>query len=456
MFSKTPSAVAVGAALIFAFSADVMAADSAELQKIHNEIQQLKENYEARIQSLEARLKSAEYLAVKADDKAIQVASVQVSGAPSGANSFNPAISLVLSGTYSNLTQDPANYRITGYVPSVDIGPGKRGFSLAESELGVYANIDPDFYGGLNFAMHPDNTASVEEAFVQTIGLKKGLTIKAGRYFSGIGYLNEQHAHVWDFVDNPLAYQAFLGTQLGEDGLQVKWLAPTDTYLELGAEIGRGRSFPGSDRDKNGAGASAIFAHAGGDAGVSQSWRVGLSLLQTSPQNRQYSDVDAAGDTVKNAFTGNSRLWVADFVWKYAPNGDPSYSNFKLQGEYLRRREEGNLAYNVDVLPVTSNYASTQSGWYVQGVYQFVPHWRVGLRTERLSSGGTDYGVNNANLLRPDYSPTKNSVMVDYSPSEFSRLRLQFAQDKSRQGVADNQVFLQYIMSLGAHGAHLY
>ena len=42
MFSKTPSAVAVGAALIFAFSADVMAADSAELQKIHNEIQQLK------------------------------------------------------------------------------------------------------------------------------------------------------------------------------------------------------------------------------------------------------------------------------------------------------------------------------------------------------------------------------------------------------------------------------
>lgn len=456
MFSKTPSAVAVGAALIFAFSADVMAADSAELQKIHNEIQQLKENYEARIQSLEARLKAAESLAVKADDKASQVASAPVSGAPSGANSFNPAISLVLSGTYSNLTQDPANYRITGYVPSGDIGPGKRGFSLAESELGVYANIDPDFYGGLNFAMHPDNTASVEEAFVQTIGLKKGLTIKAGRYFSSIGYLNEQHAHVWDFVDNPLAYQAFLGTQLGEDGLQVKWLAPTDTYLELGAEIGRGRSFPGSDRDKNGAGASAIFAHAGGDAGVSQSWRVGLSLLQTSPQNRQYSDVDAAGDTVKNAFTGNSRLWVADFVWKYAPNGDPSYSNFKLQGEYLRRREEGNLAYNVDVLPVTSSYASAQSGWYVQGIYQFVPHWRVGLRTERLSSGGTDYGVNNANLLRPDYSPTKNSVMVDYSPSEFSRLRLQFAQDKSRQGVADNQVFLQYIMSLGAHGAHLY
>jgi hypothetical protein len=31
---------------------------------------------------------------------------------------------------------------------------------------------------------------------------------------------------------------------------------------------------------------------------------------------------------------------------------------------------------------------------------------------------------------------------------------LQFAQDKSMQGVTDNQFTLQYIMSLGAHGAH--
>lgn len=455
MFKKTP--LAVGTALMLTFSAVAMAADTAELQQIHNEIQQLKENYEARIQSLEARLKQAEALAVKADEKASQVAAAPVSILATGANAFNPAISLILSGTYSNLSQDPANYRVTGYVPSGEIGPGQRGFSLAESELGIYANIDPDFYGGLNFAMHPDNTASVEEAFVQTVGLAKGLTIKAGRYFSGIGYLNEKHAHVWDFVDNPLAYQVFLGTQLGEDGLQLKWLAPTDTYLELGAETGRGRNFPGSSRDKNGAGASALFAHVGGDAGVSQSWRAGLSLLQTSPQNRQYSDVDATGASVNNAFTGNSRLWIADFVWKYAPNGDPTYTNFILQGEYLRRREEGNLTYNVDAAaPAISSYASAQSGWYVQGVYQFRPHWRVGLRTERLSSGGVDYADNNVNLLRPDYSPTKNSLMLDYSPSEFSRVRLQFAQDKSRQGLPDNQVLLQYLMSLGAHGAHQY
>ena len=46
--------------------------------------------------------------------------------------------------------------------------------------------------------------------------------------------------------------------------------------------------------------------------------------------------------------------------------------------------------------------------------------------------------------------------MIDWSPSEFSRLRLQYNQDKTQQGLDDHQVFLQGIFSLGTHGAHKY
>jgi hypothetical protein len=46
--------------------------------------------------------------------------------------------------------------------------------------------------------------------------------------------------------------------------------------------------------------------------------------------------------------------------------------------------------------------------------------------------------------------------MFDYSSSEFSRFRMQLARDQSRPGIVDNQIFLQYIMSLGAHGAHTF
>jgi hypothetical protein len=44
--------------------------------------------------------------------------------------------------------------------------------------------------------------------------------------------------------------------------------------------------------------------------------------------------------------------------------------------------------------------------------------------------------------------------MLDYSPSEFSRFRLQLAQDRSMRSVKDDTVILQYVHSLGAHGAH--
>jgi len=46
----------------------------------------------------------------------------------------------------------------------------------------------------------------------------------------------------------------FLGGQYANDGLQVKWIAPIDQFLEFGAEIGNGDSFPGSARNKKASG----------------------------------------------------------------------------------------------------------------------------------------------------------------------------------------------------------
>ncbi|UUZ54612.1 hypothetical protein LP419_00290 [Massilia sp. H-1] len=161
----------------------------------------------------------------------------------SASNTFNPDISLVLGGTYARLSQDPASYRIGGFMPQGgEVGPGARSFNLGESELTFAANIDPMFSGRLTFALDGEDGVGVEEAFVQTRALSNGVNARAGRFLSSIGYLNSQHAHTWDFVDAPLAYQVFFGGQYKTDGLQAKWLAPTDTFIELGAEAGNGRA----------------------------------------------------------------------------------------------------------------------------------------------------------------------------------------------------------------------
>jgi hypothetical protein len=457
MLKKTVLMTAL--AVAFGVPLAASAADDRELAQIRDQIRQLKESYETRIQALEKRLQEAETRPPTAQQS--QPAATLASGAPASASAFNPAVSLILDGTYANLSQDPAKYRLQGFLPSGNVGPGKRGFSLGESELVLSANIDPHFAGWATLALAPDNSISVEEAFFQTLGLSNGINVKAGRFMSAIGYLNSQHAHAWDFVDAPLAYQAFLGGQYKPDGVQIKWLAPTEQFLELGLEAGSA-PFPGNDRNKNGIGSTTVFAHVGDDIGESASWRAGLSYLKTSATDRTYSDIDHTGFiSVTNAFSGNTDVWIADAVYKWAPNGNPIVTNFKLQGEYFRRKENGTLTY--DTLrqssgSTTGNYASAQSGWYLQGVYQFMPKWRTGLRYDKLYSGTQDIGgLNPADFTRlASYNPSRSTLMVDYSPSEFSRFRLQFARDQSRPEATDNQIFLQYIMSLGAHGAHTF
>ena len=462
MFRTNIMAAAIAAA--FAMPGAAFAADDAEIGRIREEIKSMKDDYESRIRALEDRLQKAEteQKTAPASPPVAARAPMPAQSAPASANSFNPAISLILGGQYSNLQRDPDTWQIGGFIPGGDeTGPGSRSFNLGESELTVSASIDPYFSGYFVLAATAENEVEVEEGYVQNTGSLPGLSIKVGRMLSGFGYLNEIHAHAWDFVDTPLVHQAFFGGQLKEDGIQARWLAPTPIFAEIGLETGRGSNFPGTDTNKNGMNSGMIFAHIGDDVGISNSYRFGGSYRVTKAQDRSYDDADSLGNPVTDAFTGDSRIWGLDFVWKWAPNGNTVERNFKFQAEYMHRKEDGELAFDTTGAGLSDAYRSTQSGWYVQGAYQFVPRWRVGLRYEELDSGQVNIGlVDNGILSAADFpalaenDPKRSTAMVDFSPSEFSRLRLQFARDEARFNEPDNQVFLQYIMSLGTHGAH--
>jgi hypothetical protein len=458
---RTPLITALAAALSFAFP--VHAANDGDIAQIRDQLKQMKDAYEQRISALEKRLAQAETTADKADANASQAQTSvqQASQRQTSASGFNPEISLILSGNYTNLSKAPSQRRLQGFVPSNgEKMPEGRSFNLGESELALSANVDHLFRGNFRLAIAPDNTIGVEEATIQTLGLGQGFNLKAGRFLSGVGYLNELHPHEWDFSDAPLSYQAFFGNALGMDGAQVRWLAPTETFFELGVEAARSRNFPATDdkNNRNGLMSASLFAHVGSDVGVSNSWRGGLSYFATKPENRSYDD---PLNSLKNSFSGNSKMWIADFLWKWAPNGNASQQNLKLQGEYFNRAEDGTLIYDTENTPQSGSYSNRQSGFYTQAVYQFMPRWRIGYRYDQLNSGSASFGLVNSGALSAadfplleNYKPKRNTVMMDWNPSEFSRVRLQFAQDKTRPDATDNQVWLQYIVSLGAHGAH--
>jgi hypothetical protein len=433
------------------YAADDVAALRAELD-------QLKADYAARVSALESRISQLESPALVPTPPPEPPGG----GARGGASAFNPAISMILAGNYANLSQDPQSYRIAGFIPNDGkTGPGERSFNLGESELTVAANVDPYFFANVTASVSSDNEIEIEEAYFRTLALREGFTMKGGRFFSGLGYLNEIHAHAWDFVDQPLVYQAFFGGQLAQDGLQVKWLAPTDTFIELGAEAGNGGAFPGTHRNRNGLNGTTLFTHIGGDVGDSTSWRTGVSWLHERADDRAYADTTPIGLPVENAFTGTSRTWGLDAILKWAPHGDSTRRQLKLQGEYLQRKEDGDLAFDTTGANFTDDYRSRQSGWYVQGVYLFRPRWRVGLRYDSMDSGNPHIGLVDSGFLPRSAFPTllsatpeRLTLMLDWSPSEFSRLRAQYAWDDARLDQRDRQFLFQYLYGIGAHGAH--
>jgi hypothetical protein len=381
--------------------------------------------------------------ATPADAAASDTAAVAAPAADSGgsnANAFNPAISIILNGSYSHHSLDPASYARDGFPLAGGAGPSANGFSLGESEVSFASNIDDKFYGQLTLTAESEagqDHIGVEEAFIDTTSLPDNLSIRAGRFYSNIGYLNSHHAHTDNFFDRPLPYQAFLGNQYGDDGVQVRWVAPTAMFLELGGEAFRGGNFPSGGGQHGGVGTRTLFAHAGGDIGIESSWLAGVSMLKTQAANAE------------DGFSGDTTLYIADGTWKWAPNGNTKDGGITLRGEYFLDDRNGTFADPTDPA-LTTLWNGQRRGAYLEGVYRLNRTWDVGYRYDRLwSDAGNPFVIGNDR-----FDPDRHTAELTWRNSEFSLIRLQLSHDKPNPDDSDNAVTVQYQTSLGAHGAH--
>ena len=372
---------------------------------------------------------------------------------------FNPKLSLILdslSADYGSTAPAAA----AGVLLGDEAGFAPAGFSLGESELVLESNIDDQWHGWATISLDPAGAVSVEEAYANTLALPYGLALKVGRFKSEIGYQNHVHAHAWDFVDAPLVYRALLNGQLGDDGAQLRWVAPTDLLIEVGGEALRGAQFPGGGTDRSGINGVTGFVHVGGDVGDGGSWRVGVSHLHANADARPTGDPGSGNDA---AFTGKTGLSIADLVFKWAPGGNYDQTNLAINAEYFHRDEHGTLVFDpagAGPGTTTGDYEGKSDGYYVQAAYQFMPRWRAGARYDWMRSDNTVAAPAPGNaasdaLTDTSHDPRRESVMVDFSNSEFSRIRAQYNHDETRPGgVKDDQLFLQFIYSLGSHPAH--
>ena len=440
------AAIVIAASL--AMAPQAMAADAAAMQKLLQEVQALKKSYETRTAELEKKLKQLKASQTKKSAKATARSG---SGRDIKDNSFNPSIGVILNGRAASFSRGTSE--IAGFGVGEEGERGSEGLSLGESELNFSANVDDKFYGSLTAAIvreDGEDKIELEEAYIQTLpgaALPDGARAKAGRAFWTFGYLNEHHSHSDDFADRPLTNRVYLNGSFNDDGAEFSYVLPTDIYAEIGGGVFRGDDFPGGG-SVSGLGSWSAFARTGGDIGDNQSWRLGVYTLRNDANSRQSNE-----ETV--TFVGESNLYATDVRYTMAPTGNARDQELIFQAELMYRDDDG--TYNdTNAGTGTLSYDESSFGWYAQATYKFAPAWRVGARYARLHAADTPAGFAGSALDSQGHDPETYSLMGDRTNSEFGRFRLQYNRENLDNGKADNQFIFQYIMSIGAHGAHAY
>ncbi|HHX8263739.1 TPA: hypothetical protein ACVOYJ_002038 [Vibrio diabolicus] len=354
----------------------------------------------------------------------------------------NPQIGVVVDGYY----QDGQRHN----------SEREEGFGLGHTELNLSSNIDDKFHGALTAVLesHGDETElELEEAFIETLALPYGVNVRAGRFLSDFGYLNNQHMHTDSFVERPIAYRTFLGSHYYDDGVRANIVLPTDLYVKFGVEALSGNKMS-SVEDGSKVGIYTTTMKLGNDFSESSSWQFGLSYLRNeNGKVKEFEDHDHGHEEEHDhshaaAVTG-ANLYGADFVWKWAPDGNYKYSNFTLSAEYMLLDGVVDSKYKND-----EESPDNLSAYYVSGVYRFNPSWSTGLRYGEAES--YDGHAHGDHMHFTALNDKEMDAMIAWDSSHFGTIRAQYTRIDNQDSETDNVFTLQYVMTFGAHGAHAF
>jgi len=332
----------------------------------------------------------------------------------SAAKALNPDISVI--GDFIGAAG-------TGTVPALSQQQPFPSMQMHESEIGLQAIIDPYARGDF-FISFGEAGVNLEEGYITFTALPQSLVVKVGKMRSAFGKVNMMHNHVLPWIDRPLVTTNLVGGEDGIDdaGVSIQRIipAPKGIFVEATGQVFRGDS---------GDGLQSVF----------KSWQ--RSDVSTVAHLRSYKDITESTNVDLglsyargyNDFGPNflTNLYGVDATVRWKPLRRSIYHSFVGRGElFWSQRHQ---------LPVEQR----AFGFYTSADYQLGRRWFLGGRFDR--SGRSQF----ANLVDQG-----GSIVLTYWPSEFSQIRGQYRYTNYAENKSANELLLQLIFSLGAHGAH--
>jgi len=386
-----------------------------EIQQLRKDLDALKQDYEARLAALEAKLAAAQGAPAAATPPTTvttgEGTALPVYGAGSGSKLFNPDIAVIgdFLGTAGRNLVAPA--------PAL---------AMHESEASFQAIVDP--YARADFFMSfGESGVDLEEGYLTLTSLPGGLLTRVGKMRAAFGKVNGFHNHMLPWADRPLVVENLVGGEegLSDAGISVARLIPNPwLFLEATGQVFRGDTeadlFKSSRR-----GDLSVVGHVRGYQDLSESTNIDLGV--------SYSRGHNSAGIVDGADVGRFRtqIYGVDGTVRWRPLRRAIYRSFIGRTELVwsRRQQFGGQ--------------QNAMGYYVSGDYQIARRWVTGIRYDR-SERADDAAVFDRG----------GSVVVTYSPSEFSQVRGQYRRTRYGAESTANELLFQFLFSIGAHGAH--
>ncbi|MBV9610461.1 MAG: TonB-dependent receptor [Acidobacteria bacterium] len=292
-------------------------------------------------------------------------------------------------------------------------------FQMHESEVGFQSIIDPYARGDF-FISFGEQGVNLEEGYITFTALPAGFLAKVGKMRSAFGKVNTMHNHVLPWVERPLVSNNLVGGEDGIDdaGVSIERIipAPKGIFLEGTGQLFRGDSsnvFQSSQRSD-----VSTVLHLRGYRDISESTNVDLGVSYARGHNDQGSGF-------------LTHLYGVDATLRWKPLRRSIYHSFVGRSEFIWSDRQQ--------LPLTQK----SFGYYASADYQLARRWFLG--------GRFDHSDRSRNDALTDKG---GSVVLTYWPSEFSQLRGQYRFTRYANNIDANELFVQLIFSLGAHGAH--